>query len=222
MIKGILFDMDGVLVDSEEYIFEATKMMFAEHGVTVKPADALHFVGMGENKYIAGIGERNGFVVDIERDKARTYQIYEEITPGKLMPLPGVTEFIAQCKELGFKMAIASSADKVKILINLREIGLSPDNFQAIVNGQDVERKKPFPDIYLLAAEKLGLKPEECLVVEDAISGISSGKTAGAKCLALTTSFPAEKLTEADWIYKDLSETPMNEILGYNMDNCNF
>jgi len=128
------------------------------------------------------------------------------------MPLPGVNEFIEKCKKLGFKMAIASSADKVKILINLREIGLSPDNFQAIVNGQDVERKKPFPDIYLLAAEKLGLKPEECLVVEDAVSGVASGKAAGAKCLALTTSFPAEKLSEADWICKDLSEAPVKEI----------
>jgi len=212
MIKGILFDMDGVLVDSEEFIFEAAKLMFAEHGVTVKPSDALHFVGMGENKYIAGIGERNGFVVDIERDKARTYKIYEEITLGKLKPLPGVNEFIEKCQNLGFKMAIASSADKVKILINLREIGLSPDIFQAIVNGQDVERKKPFPDIYLLAAEKLGLKPEECWVVEDAVSGVSSGRAAGCNCLALTTSFPAEKLAEADWICKDLSEVPINAI----------
>lgn len=216
MIKGILFDMDGVLVDSEKYIFEATKMMFAEHGVTVKPEDAVHFVGMGENKYIGGIGERNGFEVDIERDKSRTYQIYEEITRGKLKPLPGVNEFIEKCHELGFKMAIASSADKVKILINLREIGLSPDNFQAIINGQDVERKKPYPDIYLLAAEKLGMKPEDCLVVEDAVSGVSAGKAAGCKCLALTTSFPAEKLTEADWFCKDLSEVPMTEIFGRN------
>ena len=212
MIKRILFDMDGVLVDSEGYIFEAAKLMFAEHGVTVKPEDALHFVGMGENRYIAGIGERNDFVVDIERDKARTYQIYEEITHGKLKPLPGVNAFIEKCHELGFLMAIASSADKVKIMINLREIGLSPDHFHAIVNGQDVERKKPFPDIYLLAAEKLELKPEECLVVEDAVSGISSGKAAGCKCLALTTSFPAEKLTEADWICKDLSEVPAQSV----------
>ena len=212
MIKGILFDMDGVLVDSEKYIFEATQLMFAEHGVNVKPEDALHFVGMGENKYISGIGELNGFKVDIERDKARTYAIYEQITHGKLRALPGVHDFIQQCQNKGLKMAIASSADEVKILINLREIGLDANLFQAIVNGQDVERKKPFPDIYILAAQKLELNPADCLVVEDAVSGVSAAKAAGAKCLALTTSFPAERLTEADWICKDLSDIPESEL----------
>lgn len=212
MLKGILFDMDGVLVDSEEYIFEATKMMFAEHGIVVKREDAFPFVGTGENNYIAGIGKANGFEVDIERDKARTYQIYAEITHGKLQALPGVKDFIDKCRQLGFKMAIASSADKVKILINLTEIGLSPENFQAIVNGQDVEKKKPFPDIYLLAAQKLELNPEQCLVVEDAISGIAAGKAANCKCLALTTSFLANMLTEADWICSDLSKVPKEAI----------
>jgi len=204
MIQGILFDMDGVLVDSEEYIFEATRLMFAEHGVAVKPEDALPFVGTGENRYIAGIGERNGFIVDIERDKARTYQIYAEITPGKLKALPGVHSFIRQCKAAGLKMAVASSADKIKIAINLREIGLTAETFDAIISGEDVERKKPFPDIYLLAAERIGLKPENCIVIEDAVSGITAGKAAGCKCLAVTTSFPAEKMTEADWIMESL------------------
>ncbi len=198
MIKGILFDMDGVLVDSEEYIFEATKQMFAEHGVIVKPEDALPFVGTGENRYISGIGELNGFIVDIERDKARTYAIYEEITRGKLQAIPGVRTFIDQCKAKRLKMAVASSADRKKIAINLREIGLDATLFDAVISGEDVEHKKPFPDIYLLAANRIGVKPEVCLVVEDAISGITAGKAAGAKCLALTTSFPAEKLSEAD------------------------
>ncbi len=210
MIKGVLFDMDGVLVDSEEYIFEAAKLMFAEHGVNVKPEDALPFVGTGENRYISGIGERNGFLVDIERDKARTYAIYEEITRGNLQALPGVRSFINQCKARGLKMAVASSADRIKIAINLCEIGLEDTLFDAVISGEDVERKKPFPDIYLLAAKRIGVKPEACLVVEDAISGITAGKAAGAKCLALTTSFPAEKLTEADWICADLSELPVD------------
>ena len=211
-IKGILFDMDGVLVDSEAYIFEAAQLMFAEHGVTVKPEDALPFVGTGENRYISGIGERNGFMVDIERDKARTYAIYEEITRGKLKALPGVHTFIENCKAKGLKMAVASSADRIKIAINLREIGLSAETFDAVISGEDVVRKKPFPDIYELAAQKIGIKPENCLVVEDAVSGITAGKVAGCKCLALTTSFPAEKLSEADWIYMDLSEVP-NEFI---------
>jgi len=212
MIKGILFDMDGVLVDSEEYIFEAAKMMFAEHGIIVKPEDALPFVGTGENRYISGIGETNGFIVDIERDKARTYAIYGEITKGKLNALPGVHAFIEQCKGKGLKIAVASSADRVKIAINLHEIGLSADTFEAIISGEDVERKKPFPDIYLLAAQKIGLSPHDCVVVEDAVSGVAAAKAAGCKCLALTTSFPSEKLQQADWIVKDLSEADLNSL----------
>lgn len=208
-IQGILFDMDGVLVDSEEYIFEAAKLMFAEHGVNVKLEDALPFVGTGENHYISGIGEFNGFTVDIERDKARTYAIYEQITKAKLQTLPGVRAFIDHCKIKGLKIAVASSADRIKIEINLREIGLESSLFDAVISGEDVELKKPFPDIYLLAAKQIGVEPKACLVVEDAISGITAGKAAGCKCLALTTSFPAEMLNHADWICKDLSEVPV-------------
>ncbi len=211
-LRGILFDMDGVLVDSEAYIFEAARLMFMEHGIIVHKEDAVPFIGTGENRYISGIGERNGFIVDIERDKARTYQIYEEITSGRLKPLPGVKEFIEECRSRGLKLAVASSADKVKIMINLREIGLSANIFQAIINGQDVERKKPFPDIYIKAAGLLGLEAEACLVVEDAVSGVKAGKAAGAKCLALMTSFSAFDLSAADWICEDLSAFPMEAL----------
>ncbi|GAT64024.1 HAD family hydrolase [Paludibacter jiangxiensis] len=212
-IKAILFDMDGVLVDSEEYIFAAARMMFAEHDVQVKPEDALPFVGTGENSYIAGIGRANGFEVEIERDKARTYQLYGEITHGKLKSLPGTATFIQQCRQRGLKLAVASSADSVKIEINLREIGVPAGTFDAIVSGEEVERKKPFPDIYLLAAEKVGVSPDECLVVEDAVSGVTAAKAAGARCLALTTSFPAEKLSAADQIVDSLA-IGLDEVIG--------
>lgn len=215
MIKGVLFDMDGVLVDSEKYIFEAVKLMFAEHGVSVKPEDALPFVGTGENRYISGIGELNSFAVDIEHDKARTYAIYEQITKAKLQALPGVRAFIDHCKIKGLKIAVASSADRIKIEINLREIGLESSLFDAVISGEDVEHKKPFPDIYLLAAKQIEVEPESCLVVEDAISGITAGKAAGCKCLALTTSFPAEKFNHADWICKDLSELPVDLVYNF-------
>ena len=212
-IKAVLFDMDGVLVDSEAYIFEAVRLMFAEYGVQVRPEDALPFVGTGENSYIAGIGSANGFEVKIERDKARVYQIYKEITRGKLKSLPGTADFIRQCQEKGIKIAVASSADRVKIDINLREIGLPADAFDAIVSGEEVERKKPFPDIYLLAAKKLGVEPEVCLVVEDAVSGVAAAKAAGAMCLALTTSFPAEKLAAADKIAASLENVELDKII---------
>ena len=109
-------------------------------------------------------------------------------------------------------MAVARSADKVKVMINLREIGLSVNNFQSIVTGEDVELKKPFPDIYIKAAKMSGLRPQECLVVEDAVSGVKAGKAAEAKCLALTTSFPSNLLTEAGWICENLARVPVKAI----------
>lgn len=208
MIRGVLFDMDGVLVDSEEFICKAAIMMFLEMGITVKPEDFTPFVGMGEIMYLGGVAEKYKISLNIDTAKARTYEIYEEIVSGRLKPLPGVHEFIASCRRKGLRLALATSADRIKMLINLREIGLTTESFHATVNGLEVDRKKPFPDIYIKAANDLGLKPPECLVVEDALSGVRAAKTAGCRCLALTTSFGAEILGEADWISKDLSITP--------------
>lgn len=205
-IKGVLFDMDGVLVDSEWFICEAAVRMFAEAGLIVEKADFLPFVGAGENRYLGGVAEQYNFPIEIERAKARVYTIYDEIIPGKLKVLPGVNEFISLCRRKGLKLALATSADKRKMETNLNEIGLSGDVFDVKINGLDVERKKPFPDIYILAAEKIGLKPEDCLVVEDAVNGIEAGRKAGAKTLALTTSFDSSLFPDADWIAEDLSK----------------
>ncbi|HPP74987.1 MAG TPA: HAD-IA family hydrolase [Armatimonadota bacterium] len=208
MIKGVIFDMDGVLVHSEPFIMEAAMKMFAEHGWHVEPEDFIPFVGAGENRYVGGPAEKYGYPIDIERDKARTYEIYAEIVKGRLQPLPGVREFIAKCREKGLKLAVASSADKIKVLINLNEVGLPVETFDTIVNGLDVVHKKPDPEIFLTAARQLGLDPSECLVVEDAVNGVAAAKAAGSKCLALTTSFTPDDLADADWIAPDLAQVP--------------
>ena len=212
MIKGILFDMDGVLVDSEPYICKAAIMMFEELGVKVSPEDFHPFVGMGENRYIGGVAENHGVKVDIRRVKARTYEIYENIVKGQLSALPGAHSFIAGCRRRGFRLALATSADKVKMQVNLREIGLPPETFDSIVTGLDVVNKKPFPDIYVKAAHMIGLQPEECLVVEDAASGIKAGKAAGCKCLGVTSSFDAQVLAGAVWICSSLDDVTQEAI----------
>jgi len=208
MIKGVLFDMDGVLVDSEPFICKAAVMMFSEIGIKVSPDDFKPFVGTGENRYIGGVAEKYGAVVDIEKVKDRTYQIYETIIQGKLKPLPGAFEFVALCRNRGFKTAIATSADAVKMEANLKEIGLPATSFHATITGLEVENKKPFPDIYIKAAEKIRLKPEECLVVEDAVSGIEAAKSAGCRSLAVTSSFDKSSLSAADWICESLKDVP--------------
>jgi beta-phosphoglucomutase len=208
MIKGVLFDMDGVLVDSEAFICRAAIEMFRRKGVTAKEIDFQPFVGMGENRYLGGVAEKYDLPLNINEAKARTYEIYEDITTGKLDPLPGALIFVSLCREKGFKLALATSADHIKMEINLRAIGLSKESFHSTVNGLEIERKKPFPDIYVKAAENIGLKPEECLVVEDAVSGIKAAKAAGCKCLAVTTSFKKQELFEADWICDSLLNVP--------------
>ena len=98
MLKGVLFDMDGVLVDSEDFICQAAIMMYKEHGIITKPEEFLPFVGAGENRYLGGVAELYNFPLLLKRDKARTYEIYAQITKGKLKALPGVHQFIKKCK----------------------------------------------------------------------------------------------------------------------------
>ena len=208
MIQAVIFDMDGVLVDTEEYICEAAMKMFEEMGVTVKAEDFLDFVGTGENRYIGGVAEKHNVPLDINHAKTRTYMFYDQIVRGRVKPLDGVIAFLARCKRLGLKTAVATSADRTKMEINLREMGFTEKDFNVCVNGLEVERKKPHPDIFLFAAQKLGIPPQNCLVVEDAVTGIRAAKAAGCKALGLMTSFSAEQLAEADWISHTLADAP--------------
>ncbi|MCX7887137.1 MAG: HAD-IA family hydrolase [Verrucomicrobiae bacterium] len=207
-LRGVIFDMDGVLCDSEALTAEAGCRMFAEtYGVEIGPHEFEPFVGMGDDRYLGGVAERHGIRLTLPRDKIRMYEIYGEIAQGKLAPLPGVVDFIADCRRRGLKLAVASSADAMKVETNLREIGLPGSCFDAVVTGDDVVQKKPHPEIFLKAAARLGLEPVGCLVVEDAPSGVKAAKAAGCWCLALTSSFGSDELREAgaDWVARDLA-----------------
>jgi HAD superfamily hydrolase (TIGR01509 family) len=217
---GVIFDMDGVLVDSEPFICRAACQMFAELGLKVRPEDFIPFIGTGENRYIGGPAEKYGYVLDLPKAKKRTYDIYLEIIRGALRPLPGVYAFIEQCRRAGKKIAVASSADRRKVEGNLREIGLADDVFDAVVSAEDAEHKKPAPDLFLAAAKRMGLETRQCLVVEDAVSGVQAARAAGARCLALTTSFPQEALNGADFFAANLAEAP-EEVLHWGAQESN-
>jgi beta-phosphoglucomutase len=205
MIRAVLFDMDGVLVDSERFIRQAAVMMFAGKGYRVKKEDFIPFTGTGENRFLGGVAEQYGISLDIEKDKARTYLIYEKICAGRLRPLPGAKEAILMCRSAGRKIAVATSADEFKMLVNLKEIGLPVENFDVTVFADMVKNRKPDPEIYLTAAAMLSVDPAECLVVEDAPSGLQAAGSAGMRTLALSTTFTKEKLAAADHILPDLS-----------------
>lgn len=208
MLKAVIFDMDGVLVDTEELTFRAAQQMFKEHGVLVTREDFRPYIGTGENRYIGNVARKYGFSSDVPEDKERMYTIYGELAKGQLKILPGVPGFIAGCRNRGLKLALATSADFVKMMINLTETALDPGNFDVLITGQDITYKKPDPEIYLKAALLLGVTPGECLVVEDAVNGIEAAKAAGMRCLAVTNSFGRRELKEADWICDSLEDYP--------------
>lgn len=208
MLRAVLLDMDGVLVDSEQFILEAAIRMFAEQGVTVLPSDFDEFVGTGENSYLGGVARKHGVPFDVDRDKARTYDIYDELIAGTLEPLPGAHDFVNRCRGLNLLVAVATSADERKMVSSLTEIGFSLKDFDATMNGLQVTHRKPHPEIYLATAQRLGVDASACLVVEDSPSGLRAGREAGARCVGLTTSFGIEKLIGADWTTETLATVP--------------
>jgi beta-phosphoglucomutase len=207
-LRGVIFDLDGVLAVSEPLLAEAAIALFAEKGRTMTAEDFRPFIGMGEDRYLGGPAETKGIPFDPERDKAHLYEIYERVIRGRLQPLPGAREFVAECRHRGLAIAVASGADWTKVIANLREIGMPESVFDAVVDGTQVVHKKPAPDIFLEACRRLGLTPDQCLVIEDAVSGVAAARAAGMRCLALTTSFHAGELAGADWIASDLAHAP--------------
>ena len=213
MIKGILFDMDGVLLDSEHLTSEAAIQYFGRKGFKVKHEDFIPFYGTGEKGFFGGVAEQYGIPYNNSEEANNIYKLYAELAKGNITPLTGVVDFINICKEKGLKLAVATSAGMYKMNVNLQLLGFENNVFDALVCGSDITNNKPNPEIFITAANKLGLNPVDCLVVEDAPSGVEAAKKSGAKCLALLTSFSADKLQAADWIVKDLSEYP-DEIFG--------
>lgn len=206
--------MDGVLVQSERFIAEAAIRMFEEKGHAVSPTEFRPFIGTGEDSFIGGVAEARGIPLDPERDKARTYAIYLGLIRGRLQPLPGAITFVRRCKERGFALAVASGADAIKVDANLREAGFDVAIFDAIVTGNNIARKKPAPDIFIEASRRLGLDPSSCLVVEDALVGVTAAKAAGARCLAVSSSFSPAELSSADWVAIDFTAVPA-EVLAW-------
>jgi len=211
-VRAVIFDMDGVLVDSESLINAAAVAMFKEKGLVVQPDDFLPFVGAGEDRYIGGVAEKYSFPLDLIVAKKRTYEIYLDLVPSRLEAFPGVHTLLSSCHAAGLLIAVASSADKIKVNANLQKIGLPTKFWDAVVWGEDVKNKKPAPDIFLSAAEKLGVKPAACVVVEDAVNGVQAAQAAGMRCIAVTHTFPADQLHEANLIREKIADVLLSDL----------
>jgi beta-phosphoglucomutase len=213
-IQGVIFDMDGVLTDSEPLICSAAVAMFQENGLRVQPEDFRPFVGTGEDRYIGGVANKYHFPVDLIAAKRRTYEIYLRLVPTQLKAFPGAQVLVRRCREARFRVALASSADKVKIVANLRQIGLPPESWDAIVTAENVVHKKPAPDLFLTAAVQVGLEPRACVVVEDAVNGVQAAKAAGMRCVAVAHTFPPAQLGQADLVRAGVADITLADLTG--------
>ncbi|KAI0519561.1 hypothetical protein KFK09_007012 [Dendrobium nobile] len=217
-VSAVLFDMDGVLCDSEQPSRMAAVNVFAEMGVSVTADDFVPFMGTGEANFLGGVASVkgvNGF--DPEAAKKRFFEIYldQYAKPNSGIGFPGALEIIMECKSKGLKVAVASSADRIKVDANLAAAGLPTALFDAIVSADEFENLKPAPDIFLAASKILNVPPSECLVIEDALAGVQAAKTANMRCIAVTTTLSEERIQEASpsLVRKDIGNISIHDIL---------
>lgn len=208
MLKGLLFDMDGVLVNNLDIHRQAFAEFFRRYGVERSFDDLSRVFGKGNDDIMGELMPKD--VVERVGIRELGYQkeaIYREIYAPIITPQPGLKEFLADAERYGLKSAVGSSGYRVNVDFVLERCDIAR-HFSAIVAGDEVTRCKPDPEIYLTAAAKLGLRPEECVVFEDAEAGIESAKRAGVKVVALATTFSREFLekSDADYIIDDFRD----------------
>ncbi|KAI3944972.1 hypothetical protein MKW92_051069 [Papaver armeniacum] len=226
-VSAVLFDMDGVLCDSEEPSRMAGVDLFAEMGVEVTAEDFAPFTGTGEANFLGGVASLKGVEgFDTEVAKKRFFEIYlsKFTKPDSGIGFPGALElitevtysFYASVQKNGLKVAVASSADRIKVDANLAAAGLPLSMFDAIVSADAFENLKPAPDIFLAASKYLNVPPSECIVIEDALAGVQAAKAAHMRCIAVTTSLPEETLKQAGpaLIKKEIQNISIQDILG--------
>ncbi|XP_076913593.1 protein SUPPRESSOR OF QUENCHING 1, chloroplastic-like [Bidens hawaiensis] len=218
-VSAVLFDMDGVLCNSEEASRLAGVDVFAEMGVQVTVEDFVPFMGTGEANFLGGVAKVKG-VADFnpEAAKKRFFEIYLDkyAKPNSGIGFPGALELITECKKSGLKVAVASSADRIKVDANLAAAGLPLSMFDTIVSADAFENLKPAPDIFIAASKILNVPPSECLVIEDALAGVQAAQAAQMRCIAVTTTLSEDTLNEAkpSLIRKNIGNISLEDILG--------
>jgi len=210
-LEAVIWDMDGVIADTGPYHLKAWQETFRKRGVAFSEEDFRRHFGQRNDTIIGDTLGAGTPIAEVQAIAAEKEDRYRQLVSQQVAPLPGAIELIKSLVAKGVKMAIASSAPMENIQLITGSLGLA-DCFQAVVWGGEVTEGKPSPQGFLLAAEKLGVEPGNCLVIEDAVAGVAAAKSAGMKCLAVTNSHPAERLTKADLVVNALSEVTVNGI----------
>ena len=200
-IRAIIFDLDGVLTDTAEAHFQAWKRLADEEGIPFTRQDNERLRGVPRRQSLELIlGERRVSEEEMQALMERKNRYYREmiqrLTPADL--LPGAAELLAELRQAGIKIAIASASKHARDVI--RRLGIE-EMVDAIADGYSVERQKPAPDLFLYAARQLGVPPEDCVVVEDAASGVEAARAAGMRVVGLG---PPERVGQADAVFPSL------------------
>ncbi|MCB9897262.1 MAG: HAD family phosphatase [Planctomycetes bacterium] len=184
MLDAVIFDMDGVLVDSEPMHFATTNEVLAQHGAALDEAFYGSCIGMAERPFFEKVAAHCGLSVPIERlVRDRVARSLERLAIDPLPPREGVLECLLGLVASGRSLAVASSAHRVQVDLVLRRLGIER-LFGATVSIDDVEHGKPEPDLFVEAARRLGVSPDACLVVEDAVLGLRAARAAGMSAVA--------------------------------------
>lgn len=201
--QGVLWDMDGVLVDTGEFHYQSWVAVLPDYGIEFSRESFRDTFGMNNRGILSLLlGEKltPELLVAIGERKE---QHFRDAVQGQARPLPGVLDWLQRLQEQGFRQGVASSAPPANINTLVDELGLR-SYFDVLVSGVDLPGK-PDPALFLKVAGLLDVPPERCVVVEDAVAGVRAAKQAGMRCIAVTTTNPAEALGAADIVVERLS-----------------
>jgi len=211
MIEAIIFDMDGVLVDSEPFHVEIEKRQFERNHLNITDEEHMSFMGVASDvmrKKITAQHSLNKPVEElIEQFRAESIRFFSELD--EIPVMPGLVELLEKLKGKNYPLAVASSSFPEIIELILRRTDLRK-YFQVVVSSQEAGKSKPEPDVFLLAAQKLGVSPKNCMVIEDSYNGIEAAHAAKMSCVAYQGPGANPQLQkEADAIVKSFEQLGM-------------
>lgn len=200
MLKAIIFDVDGVLVDSMRFQADAWVKAFQDIGITISREDIYELEGSNNKRLIKSVFEKAGKEPEPENFEQLPEKKREALEFDRIRPFEGIMECLDELK-LHFKLAMVSGSSQhtVQKIIDKFFSGY----FDIVVNGSDMERGKPDPDPYLKALEMLNLTKNECIVIENAPLGITAAKRAGLYCVAVASMLEPEKVQHADLVLEN-------------------
>ena len=205
---AILWDMDGVLVNTGEYHYKAWKKTFQELGVSFSEDQFRETFGMNNTGILEIIFGQNLVLDEVQKISNRKESLFREAIRGNANLLPGIDNALKKCATWKFKQAIASSAPPKNIEVLVKELKIG-NYFDALVSGFDIPGK-PDPGVFLKAAHSVEILQKNCIVIEDAVAGVDGAKAAGMKCIAVTTTNTAENLSNADLVLDSLEDLKKN------------